>query len=205
MSDYTLEDLVEETLNGKKPKKKRKPKKIKESETNVKEILGEAEEEDKEEEPKDKKDDAAELDSWDATAEASKEKAKKREPKGDLVMTVNLSIDDEPQGKMEIGAEEYLYYSHVGMILDLYEIKVENIKDPDKSSDKLELTVAEEVSNSEKNTVRLFMAAVDNISSITVLVNEMQQPFTDINQAIQFFDQQYQNNILNIINKEVHA
>jgi hypothetical protein len=120
-------------------------------------------------------------------------------------MTVNLSIDDEPQGKMEIGAEEYLYYSHVGMILDLYEIKVENIKDPDKSSDKLELTVAEEVSNSEKNTVRLFMAAVDNISSITVLVNEMQQPFTDINQAIQFFDQQYQNNILNIINKEVHA
>jgi hypothetical protein len=41
MSDYTLEDLVEETLNGKKPKKKRKPKKIKESETNVKEILGE--------------------------------------------------------------------------------------------------------------------------------------------------------------------
>ena len=42
--DYSMEDLINESLFNKKPKKKRKPKKIKESVTDVRKILGEAEE-----------------------------------------------------------------------------------------------------------------------------------------------------------------
>lgn len=205
--EYTMEDLINESLFNKKPKKKRKPKKIKESKTDIKEIIGEAEEKRK----KDKKDkeivdDASTLDAHDATAEASKEKTHKKEAKGKLVMTVNLTISDSDQGKLEIGQEEYGSITNINSLLSLYDINTKNLVDPEKSTDTLNLVVQEEVSNSDKNNISLMMRSnIDGTLSINILVNELGQPFDNIDNAIQYFNQQYQNNILNIINKEVHA
>ncbi len=208
--DYTMEDLINESLYGKKPKKKRKPKKIKETEVDVKEILGEAEEEKEEKEEKkdseEKVNNASTLDAKDATAEKSKEDADKKEAKGELVMTVNLTISDAEQGKLEIGEEEYASITNMSSLLSLYDIDAKNIIDPKKSTDTLTLTVQEEVSNSDKNNIAMMMRSnVDGTLSINILINELGQPFDNIDSAIQYFNQQYQNNILNIINKEIRA
>ena len=206
--NYTMEDLIEENLFGKKPKKKRAPKKIKESITDVKKILGEADEKDKEEKEdgKDQSDEASTLDAKDATAEKAKEDADKKEAKGDLVMTVTLIISDSDQGKLEIGEDEYASITNINSLLSLYDIDTKNLIDPEKSTDTLTLTVQEEVSNSDKNNISMMMRSnVDGTLSINILVNELGQPFDNIDSAIQYFNQQYQNNILNITNKEVRA
>lgn len=207
--DYTMEDLINESLYGKKPKKKRKPRKIKESKTDVKKILGEAEDEKEKVEKeagKEQSDDASTLDAKDASAEKAKEDADKKEAKGELVMTVTLTISDSDQGKLEIGEEEYGSITNINSLLSLYDIDTKNLVDPEKSTDTLNLVVQEEVSNSDKNNISLMMRSnVDGTLSINVLVNELGQPFDNIDGAIQYFNQQYQNNILNIINKEVRA
>lgn len=207
-TDYSMEDLINESLYGKKPKKKRKPNKVKESITDVKKILGEAEEKEKEEEEagKEQSDDASTLDAKDATAEKAKEDADKKEAKGELVMTVTLTISDSEQGKMEIGEDEYASITNINSLLSLYDIDTKNLVDPKKSTDTLSLIVQEEVSNSDKNNITMMMRSnVDGTLSINILVNELGQTFDNIDSAIQYFNQQYQNNILNIINKEVRA
>ena len=202
-----MEDLINESLFGKKPKKKRKPRKIKESKTDIKKILGEAEEEEKkDEEGKEQSDEASTLDAKDATAEKAKEDADKKEAKGELVMTVNMTISDSDQGKLEIGEDEYASITNINSLLSLYDIDTKNLIDPEKTTDTLTLVVQEEVSNTDKNNISLMMRSnVDGTISINVLVNELGQPFDNIDGAIQYFNQQYQNNILNIINKEVRA
>lgn len=208
-NEYTMEDLINESLYGLKPKPKKKLQ-VKESQVNVKKILGE--EEEKEEKPKKEKDqkksgeEASTLDASDATAEGSKEKTKKKEAKGDLVMTVSLSISDTDQGKIEVGSEEYASITNISSLLSLYDINTKNLIDPEKTTETLSLTVQEELSKSEKNNVSMMMRSnIDGTISINVLVNELGQPFDNINNAINYFNTQYQNNILNIINKEIRA
>lgn len=206
-NEYTMEDLINESLYGLKPKHKKKTQ-IKESEVNVKNILGEAEEEKPKEEKKQKEkgEEASTLDASDATAQGSKEKTKKKEAKGDLVMTVTLSISDIDQGKIEIGSEEYGSITNISSLLSLYDINTKNLIDPEKTTETLNLTVQEELSKSEKNNVSMMMRSnIDGTISINVLVNELGQPFDNINNAINYFNTQYQNNILNIINKEIRA
>lgn len=206
--DYSMEDLLNESLYGVKPKKKKKKKEIKETQVDVKEILGEAEkDENKDDEgTEDGKDDVSTLDSWDATAEASKDKADKKDAKGELVMTVSLIISDADQGKLEIGVDEYASITNINSLLSLYDIDTKNLIDPEKTTDTLELTAQEEVSTSDKNSMSLMMRSnVDGTLSINVLVNELGQPFDNIDTAINYFNQQYQNNILNIINKKARA
>jgi len=214
MPDYTMEDLINENLFGVKPTIKTKRKsQIRESETNLKQILGEADEKngekvkeaetDKNNEVSDK---ASTLDSADASAEESKKKTKKKEAKGELVMTVSLSISDSDQGKIEIGEEEYASITNISSLLSLYDINTKNLTDPEKTTETLSLTTQEEVSKSEKNSVSLMMRSnIDGTLSINVLVNELGQTFDNVNAAIQYFNQQYQNNILNIINKVVRS
>ncbi len=206
-NEYTMEDLINESLYGLKPKHKKKTQ-IKESEVNVKNILGEAEEEKPKEEKKQKEkgEEASTLDASDATAQSSKEKTKKKEAKGDLVMTVTLSISDIDQGKIEVGSEEYGSITNISSLLSLYDINTKNLIDPEKTTETLNLTVQEELSKSEKNNVSMMMRSnIDGTISINVLVNELGQPFDNINNAINYFNTQYQNNILNIINKEIRA
>ena len=204
MPDYTMEDLVNESLYGIKPKKKKKTK-IKESETNIKDIIAEADEE----ETKDKEetsDDASMLDSSDATAESSQEKASKKEADGELVMTITLTISGADQGRMEIGENEYASITNINSLLSLYDIDTKNLIDPEKATETLELTVQEEVATSDKNNVSMMMRSnIDGTISINILVNEMGQTFDNLDSAIQYFNQQYQNNILNIINKEIRS
>jgi len=205
MSNYTMDDLLDECLYGKKKKKKKKIKKIIETKVNVKEILGEAEDKDKAENEK-TADDASTLDAKDATAEKSKEDADKKELKGDLVMTISLTISNSNQGKLEIGEEEYASITNINSLLSLYDIDTKNLIDPEKATDTLTLTIEEQVSKSDKNNIALVMRSnVDGTLSINILINEMGQPFDNIEAAIVYFNQQYQNNILNIINKEVRA
>lgn len=207
-NEYTMEDLINESLYGLKPKPKKNKTQIKESEVNVKKILGEADEEKPKEEKKQKEkgEEASTLDASDATAQGSKEKANKKEAKGDLVMTVTLSISDIDQGKIEIGAEEYGSITNISSLLSLYDINTKNLIDPEKTTETLNLTVQEELSKSEKNNVSMMMRSnIDGTISINVLVNELGQPFDNINNAINYFNTQYQNNILNIINKEIRA
>lgn len=209
-NEYTMEDLINESLYGLKPKPKKNKTQIKESQVNLKNILGEAEEE-KEEKPKEKKqkdkgEKASTLDASDATAKGSKEKVDKKEAKGDLVMTVSLSISDIDQGKIEVGSEEYGSITNISSLLSLYDINTKNLIDPEKTTETLSLTVQEELSKSEKNNVSMMMRSnIDGTISINVLVNELGQPFDNINNAINYFNTQYQNNILNIINKEIRA
>jgi len=204
MSEYTMEDLINESLYGLKSKPKKNKTQIKESKIDIKNILGEAEAEEKDQ--KDAGDEASTLDAFDATAKGSKEKISKKEAKGELVMTVSLSISDSDQGKIEIGSEEYASITNMSSILSLYDINSKNIVDPEKTTETLSLTVQEELSKSEKNNVSMMMRSnIDGTISINVLVNELGQTFDNINNAISYFNTQYQNNILNIINKEVRA
>lgn len=204
MPDYTMEDLVNESLYGIKPKKK-KPKKIQESETNVKDIISEADEEEKKDDSDDSGD-ASTLDSADATAEYSKEKASNKRTDGELVMTVTLTISGSDQGKMEIGENEYASITNINALLSLYDIDTKNLVDPEKATETLELTVQEEVATSDKNNVSMMMRSnIDGTISINILVNELGQTFDNLDSAIQYFNQQYQNNILNIINKETRS
>jgi len=213
-NEYTMEDLINESLYGLKQKPKKNKVQVKESQVNVKKILGEEEEKEKEREEKPKKEkdqkksgeEASTLDASDATAKGSKEKTKKKEAKGDLVMTVSLSISDTDQGKIEVGSEEYASITNVSSLLSLYDINTKNLIDPEKTTETLTLTVQEELSKSEKNNVAMMMRSnIDGTISINVLVNELGQPFDNINNAINYFNTQYQNNILNIINKEIRA
>jgi len=196
INEYTMEDLINESLYGLKPKRVKKQ--IKENEIDIKKILKE-----KEETLSDK---ASKLDSADASAESSKESASKKEAKGDLVMTVALTISDSDQGKIEIGSEEYASITNISSLLSLYDINTKNLIDPEKTTETLNLTVQEELSKSSKNNISLMMRSnVDGTISINVLVNELGQTFDNINNAINYFNTQYQNNILNIINKEIRA
>lgn len=203
MPEYTMEDLINESLYGMKPKKKKQPKKIQESETDVKKILHEADDE-KETEEGDK--DASTPDPSDASAGSSQEKALNKEPDGDLVMTITLTISGSDQGKQQIGEDEYASITNINSLLSLYDIDTKNIVDPEKTTETLELTVQEEVSSSDKNNISMMMRSnIDGTISINVLVNELGQTFDNLDSAIQYFNQQYQNNILNIINKETRG
>lgn len=202
MSEFTMDDLLDECLFNKPKKNKKKRKEIKETVVDVKKILGEAEDKGAEEDVEE----ASTLDAKDATASKSKDDAEKKDAKGELVMTVSMKISDVDQGDLEIGEEEYASITNINSILSLYDISTKNLVDPNKATDTLSITVEEEVSNSDKNNISMVMRSnVDGTMSINVLVNELGQTFDNIDSAIQYFDRQYQNNILNIINKEVRG
>jgi hypothetical protein len=210
-NEYTLDDLVNETMFGIKPKKK-VTKKIQESKIDLNKIF-EADDDKKEksedEQDSDKEqenDDASSLDASDATSKESKKKTKKKEIKGDLVMTVSLEISDTDQGKIEIGSKEYASITNISSLLSLYDINVKNLVDPEKTSDTLNLTVSETVSKAENNSITLVMRSnVDDTISINVLVNELGQTFDNIESALVYFNQSYQNSIVNIINKTIRV
>jgi hypothetical protein len=212
----TFEEFIDEDLFGIKPKKVKKVKTIKESETDIKKILGEADEEpsldaeksapegDKEK-PIETKKDTSSLSAKDAKSDKSKKTVEKKEVDGELVMTVQLSISDEDQGKIEIGDKEYLGITNINALLSLYDIDTNNVTDPEKTTETLQLSVQEVTSKGDHNSVLLVMRSnVDGTVSINVLVNDLGTTFEDINAAITFFNTQYVNNIINIINKNLH-
>jgi hypothetical protein len=206
-----FEEFIDNNLFGIKPKtKKREKKVIKESNTDIKKILEDEEvpvdapSAEGEEESKSAKKDTSSLSAKDTKSEKSKETAEKKEVDGELVMTVQLSISDEDQGKMEIGDKEYLGITNINALLSLYDIDTNNVTDPAKTAETLSLSVQEVTSKGDHNSVLLVMRSnVDGTVSINVVVNDLGQTFEDLNAAITYFNTQYQNNILNIINKNL--
>lgn len=219
MKSENLEDFLNEELLGIKPtSKKNTKKKIEWEESNPKDILGE----DEEKKPKksdDKEDDKNSSDDEDARSSDDDSNEPKpddeeenfkieptkpnHEPKGKKVMEFSLSLSDSDFGEVEIGSEEYASITNLSSILSFYEIDTKKLTDPNTTTETLKLAVKEVISQIGNSISLMMQLNTDETISINVLVNEMGQTFQDIGAAISYFDNQYQNNILNVVNKEV--
>lgn len=184
-----MEELVEQVLFDKKLKKRKKiEEKVEKSSDEEEDLKAKKNKEEKEQE----KEEEEEKEEKDAEAEDN------------VVIKVTLEISGTDQGEQEIKESEYTTFTNMSSILSLYDINTKNVMDPNKTTESLTLNVEEQISRSSKNTITFAMRLnVDETISINVLVNEMGQTFNNMQQAIQYFDQQFQNNILNILNKEL--
>ncbi len=201
MDKVNMSDFVDEYLTGKK--KKKKTKKITESKIDVKEILHEQDKEN-EEDTEEAGEEASTDDAEDATATASKEKADKREPKGEVVLEVSFMIDAVDQGKIQIGSEEYGTITDLSALLTLYDISSKKLLDPKTTVESFTLTAQETISQTDRNNVAIMSQLnKDETFSINVLVNEIGQTFNELGRAATYFNSQYQTNILDVINKSV--
>jgi len=231
MKSENLEDFLNEELLGVKPSKKKK--KIEWEESDPKEILGEAGEDSntpdtnlnkkkknkkssESEEETDVGDDEDTRTSDDTSNEPKpdsdedeefriKPEKPNHQPQGKKVMEVSLSLSDTDFGEVEIGDEEYASVTNLSSLLSFYEIDTQKLKDPKTMTETLKLSVKEVISQIGNSISIMMQLNTDDTISINVLVNELGQTFQDIAAAINYFDSQYQNNILNIINKEVRA
>lgn len=204
-----MEETVDEILFDKKPSKKKRKRvqeKTEEKKTDVENIIEADEEESDKEDSSDEEtaDDASTADADDATAKESRKNASKRKPKGEKVLEIGLSIDGVDQGSMEIGSEEYGTITDMSALFDLFDISAANIIDPEKTVKSFVLSAQEYASQTNENTLSIMMQSnKDETFSINVLVNEIGQTFSDIKKAIGYFNTQYQQSILDTINKEL--
>lgn len=205
-----MDEALDEILFDKKTKK-RKPKieKQEEKKDDVKDIV-EAEDEitadDSDTDAEENADDASTDDAEDATAKSSRKAANKRKPKGEKVLEVSLSISGVDQGTIEIGSEEYATITDMSALMDLFDIDAGNISDPKKTVKSFVLSIQEFASQTNENTLSIMMQSnKDETFSINVLVNEIGQTFSDIQRAVNYFNTQYQQTILDVINKETRA
>ena len=210
-----MEDIVDEVLTGRKKKAKTEktpPVQLENDEVNLQRIF----EDDTPPTPEkaetpaptsaaDKKgDDPGDMSPEDATAKKSREVANKHVPVGDKVMEVSLSISDVDYGKIEVGEKEYSSITDISALLGLFDINARDITDPKKAVNKISLSIEETISSSMKNTVSLSMQMnPDDTMSISVKIGDLGQPFTDLEQALKYFNTQYQLNVWDIINKSL--
>jgi hypothetical protein len=206
-----MEDIIDEVLTGKKKKirkEEKAPVQSKNEEVNLQRIFeddaptatqADTSPDDQPETSVDAPGDSAPKD---ATAKETKKTAEKHVPVGDKVMEVSLSISDVDYGKVEVGAEEYSSITDLSALLGLFDINARDLTDPNKAVTKISLSIEETISSSNKNTVTLSMQMnPDDTMSISVKVGDLGQPFTNIEQALKYFNTQYQLNVWDIINK----
>lgn len=199
-----MEEVIDEVLFDKRLARKLINKENKEKQDDVKDILEAEEDEDESKSDEEATDDAASDDAEDATAKESRKTANKRKPKGEKVLEVGLLIDGVDQGTIEIGSEEYGTITDMSALLDLFDIAASNLTDPEKTVKSFVLSTKESVSQSGENTISIMMQSnKDETFSINVLVNEIGQTFSDLVKAVEYFDTQYQQNVLDTINREV--
>lgn len=226
MEAENLEDFLNEELLGVKPPKKKKEKKVEWKESDPKDILGEADDSNPKTDKgdKNKEDDSNnEIDDEDARASDNDGKTEPKPdddeddsfkiepekpnhtPKGKKVMEVSLSLSDSDFGEVEIGDEEYASVTNLSSLLSFYSIDTKKLIDPSTTTETLNLSVKEVISQIGNSISMMMQLNTDKTISINVLVNEMGQTFQNIEGAISYFNNQYQNNILNVVNKEVRA
>lgn len=215
-----LEDFLNEELLGIKPKNEKKAKKkIEWKESNPNDIF-EEDEKKSDEADDDENSRAAASAEDDSPKEDSIEDKKKKEkdsPKitpekvdhktqGKKVMEVSLSLSGQDYGTVDIGDEEYASVTGISSLLGFFNIDTNKIQDPKTSTESLTLEVKETISQSQ-NFATLTMRTNENDGtiSINVLVNDMGQPQENMPAAIKYFNNAYQINILNVINKEVRG
>jgi len=203
----SMDEALDEILFDKKSPKKKTRKRINEveveKESDVSHII---EQEDTSDDAEDSSedDDASTADAEDATAGESRKSAKKRKPKGEKVMEVSLSLSGEDQGTIEIGSEEYATITDMSALMDLFDIDAGKLSNPETTVKSFVLSIQEFASQTNENSLSIMMQSNrDETFSINVLVNEIGQTFNDIERAINYFNTQYQQNILDIINKEI--
>lgn len=215
MNNLDLEDFLNEELLGIKPKPKKKEKKIEWEESNPNEIF---EEEDKKEEEPDEEEDSRSGESEKEPKEGDrKEKEKddgpkitpekvKHETQGKKVMEVSLSLSGQDYGTADIGDEEYASITGISSLLGFFDVDTNKIQDPNASTESLTLEVKETISQSQNSaTLTMRTNKNDGTISINVLVNDMGQSQDNMAAAINYFNNAYQINILNVINKEVRG
>lgn len=224
MEAENLEDFLNEELLGVKPPKKKKEKKVEWRESDPKDILGEADDSNPkvDEKGKNKEDDSNnETDDEDARASDDDGKTEPKPdeddsfkiepekpnhtPKGKKVMEISLSLSDSDFGEVEIGDEEYASVTNLSSLLSFYSIDTKKLTDPNTTTETLNLSVKEVISQIGNSISIMMQLNTDETISINVLVNEMGQTFQNVEGAISYFNNQYQNNILNVVNKEVRA
>lgn len=220
-----LEDFLNEELLGIKPKKvKKKKEKLEWKEADTKDLL------EQDDEKKKNKDDVEYVDSENTRTgdeddsnpklgnKHDNEKDKKSDTpnlspekvnhitQGKKVMEVTLELSGQDYGTADIGDEEYASITGLSSLLSFFDVNTEKLQDPKTATESLNLTARETVSQAE-NTITLTMRTNQNDGtiSINVLVNELGQPQDNMQQAITYFNNVYQNNILNVINKEVRG
>ena len=209
-----MEEAIDEILFDKKSsvKKREKITQEEEKENDVKSIIQEVELDDLEDEDEDTDDEAEETDDEsdedDEDDEDEKEPVKakvtSRKPKGAKVLEVSLTIDGEEQGILEVGAEEYGTITDISALLDLYEIDSKDLVDPEREVKSFVISVQEYATQTGNNSLSMMMQMnKDETISINILVNEIGQTFNDLAQAVGYFNTQYQQNILDIVNKEI--
>ncbi len=213
-----LEDFLNEELLDIKPKKNKSKKKIEWKETDTEELLEQDEKKEKENEG-DKEEDSEDTRSGEEDdnepkvgsrddekkkdAPKIKPKKPKHEPQGKKVMEISLSLSGEDYGNVEIGDEEYAAITGLSSLLSFYDIDARKVADASTATESLTLTVKEIVSQVQNNVSLMMRTNIDDTLSINILVNEMGQPFSDMTQAIDYFNNQYQTHILNTINREI--
>ena len=205
-----MEEALDEILFDKKPSKKKRKRiqeKTEEKKTDVENIIEAEAEEDADYDDIDGEeaaDDASTADADDATAKESRKDASKRKPKGEKVLEAGLAIDGVDQGTMEIGSEEYGTITDMSALMDLFDINASNLTDPEKTVKSFVLSIQEYASQTNENTLSMMMQSnKDETFSINVLVNEIGQTFSDLPKAVNYFNTQYQQSILDTINKEL--
>ena len=219
-----LEDFLNEELLGIKPKKvKKKKEKLEWKEADTSEIF-EQEDEKKKNSDKDVEytDDentrTGEEDNSNPKIGSKDDKEKesdvpKIEPdkvnhttQGKKVMEVTLELSGQDYGTADIGDEEYASITGLSSLLSFFDVDTKKLQDPNTTTESLNLTARETISQAE-NTITLTMRTNQNDGtiSINVLVNELGQPQDNMEQAITYFNNVYQTNILNVINKEVRG
>jgi hypothetical protein len=213
MPKHNMEDALNEILFGVKPivkKAKRKP--IKESVTNVKSIFEDTADtttqaEYQEPEPSDK-------DGTDQEQEKAAETTEKKvgklihKAKGQLVMSVSLTISDKDMGRAEIGKDEFVDFADVTSLLDLYGVNSEKLKTVDSMPTSFNLAIKDEAT-SDKNSIMLVYRLNENDTITTTLyVGSDEVPLDAASQnvveaAFSEFDKQYKNAIRRPINQEI--
>lgn len=208
MSKTNMSDVIDECLGVKKIKQKNE---IKKPIIDLKNILEQDEdditlpdEESPEKETLNQETEQEPIVDKKELIKSARQAAKDHEIKGDKILELAVKIDDHSLGNIEIGGEEYGTLTDVNSLLDLYSLSSNEFINPKSKIKSLSITVQEEVSQTDKGNISLMMKMnKDETVSINVLVNEIGQTFDKIETAIQYFDNQYKTNILDVINKKV--
>lgn len=217
MPKYTMDEYIDLLLFNKKPDRK---KKIKESVIDIKSIMEQDEEVPPAETAKDiknepekeiasdkTKEDVPEPDETEKedivkkTIRQSRQTLQQHKPKGDLVMDITMSLQNQEIGKFEVGTDEYATITNFNIIFNKFGLNFKELPDTIKS---FSLTTEEKVSQSYRHNVSIMVEMIDaETYGIQLFIDEIGIVFDKLEDAIKEFDKQYGINIIDAINKKV--
>lgn len=219
-----MEDALNEILFDAKPvKRKVKTEKVKLKETNLEELMDRGNSSDPagssdpsitdpsdETSPQQGSEDKDGADTTDEkAADTIKEGGKMvHKAKGQVVMSVALTISDKDMGKCEIGKDEFVNFADVTSLLDLYGVNADKLKTVDAMPTSFNLAIKDEIT-SDKNSIMLVYRLNDNSTITTTLyVGSDEVPLDAhaqniVETAFAEFDKQYKTAIRQPINQEI--